>query len=229
MLWEGSLVMIDEETGSLWSHLLGAAMRGPLEGAELEALPSRMCTWETWLELYPETTGVMMDRSATRYQKRALDTMGLVIGLELDDKSRSWPFPLLESEGGFYHDELAGEPLLATLHEPSGAAAIFSRQVGQRVLNFERRDGKVFDRETGSEWDLFRGVATEGELKHTMLRLYAGTVSDGAAWSIYHPFSTTPGADSPVAEAEPDSATADPSGPPPAEAEVEVDRTRECP
>ena len=36
MLWQRSLVMQDKETGSLWSHILGEAMRGSLKGTSLE-------------------------------------------------------------------------------------------------------------------------------------------------------------------------------------------------
>ena len=39
MLWNRSLVILDAETKSLWSHILGRAMRGPLEGETLEVLP----------------------------------------------------------------------------------------------------------------------------------------------------------------------------------------------
>ena len=56
MLWNRSLVMIDEETGSLWSHLLGEAMQGPLQGTQLEAVPSEMVTWESWRREHPQTT-----------------------------------------------------------------------------------------------------------------------------------------------------------------------------
>ena len=42
MLWNRSLVMLDQETKSLWSHILGQAMRGPLKGTRLEVIPSTM-------------------------------------------------------------------------------------------------------------------------------------------------------------------------------------------
>ena len=38
-LWNHSLVMVDQETGSLWSHLLGRAMSGPMKGTNLKTLP----------------------------------------------------------------------------------------------------------------------------------------------------------------------------------------------
>ena len=55
MLWNRSLVMQDKETGSLWSHLLGRAMRGDLQGQRLDRLPGLMTDWKTWRELYPQT------------------------------------------------------------------------------------------------------------------------------------------------------------------------------
>ena len=38
LLWNRSLVMIDKETRSLWSHLLGESMQGPLQGKPLDFL-----------------------------------------------------------------------------------------------------------------------------------------------------------------------------------------------
>jgi len=44
-----------------------------------------------------------------------------------------------------------------------GQSAVFDRRLGERVLTFERRDGRFRDKETGSNWNL-AGVAVEGPL-----------------------------------------------------------------
>ena len=55
LLWNRSLVMIDQETGSHWSHLMGTAMKGPLKGEKLEVFPSTMTDWATWRAKYVNT------------------------------------------------------------------------------------------------------------------------------------------------------------------------------
>jgi len=45
----------DAETGSVWSALDGAAIRGPLEGKRLERLPYLHSFWYAWSAYRPET------------------------------------------------------------------------------------------------------------------------------------------------------------------------------
>ena len=43
-LWRNSMTMIDEESGSLWSHITGEALDGPLAGTQLVQLPAVQTT-----------------------------------------------------------------------------------------------------------------------------------------------------------------------------------------
>ena len=54
--------MMDVETGSLWSHILGEAMQGELKGTQLDSLPCDMVTWEAWLREHPKTTVLNLSR-----------------------------------------------------------------------------------------------------------------------------------------------------------------------
>ena len=57
---EHSLVMIDNETQSYWSQLLGQAMRGQLTGSVLKTIPSVMTNWKSCRPRYPESTAAVM-------------------------------------------------------------------------------------------------------------------------------------------------------------------------
>ena len=48
MLWKDSLIMYDRQTRSLWSHVTGKAMKGPLQGTVLTVYPTSMQT--TWAQ-----------------------------------------------------------------------------------------------------------------------------------------------------------------------------------
>ena len=47
--------MYDRETDSLWSHLLGAAVQGPMKGKRLELVPATFTDWQTWRRRHPDT------------------------------------------------------------------------------------------------------------------------------------------------------------------------------
>lgn len=55
MLYRNDLVMLDDETRSLWPQLLGEAAEGPLHGTKLEVLPSTVATWAEWQAAHPGT------------------------------------------------------------------------------------------------------------------------------------------------------------------------------
>ena len=55
MLWRNSLVMMDEETGSLWSHVVGEALQGPLKGKVLKTVPVVQTSWAAWIKQHPDT------------------------------------------------------------------------------------------------------------------------------------------------------------------------------
>ena len=52
---EGSLVMVDQETGSRWMALTGEAVEGPLDGATLKRFRSHLSFWFAWTDYYPHT------------------------------------------------------------------------------------------------------------------------------------------------------------------------------
>ncbi len=47
--------MYDRQTDSLWSHLTGKAVIGPLKGKRLEIYPAAMLRYSEWKQLYPDT------------------------------------------------------------------------------------------------------------------------------------------------------------------------------
>lgn len=67
--------MQDLETGSLWSHVTGEALDGPMKGERLEVLPSVQTTWSRWLEQHPHTKMLAKERKVTgsRYLEYAKD------------------------------------------------------------------------------------------------------------------------------------------------------------
>ncbi len=74
-LWRNSLIMMDEETGTLWSHVSGEAMEGPLAGRRLQPVPSVQTTWAAWRAAHPATRVLQKPEEikASRYREYFAD------------------------------------------------------------------------------------------------------------------------------------------------------------
>ena len=190
LLWEHSLVLIDKETQSYWSHLLGEAMRGKLTGAVLKPIPSVMTDWKKWRKRYPQSTVVVMSRTAQEYRSSKQHTSDdLLIGLVLNGQARAWKLKTLHDHP-VVNDWLDNVGVLVVIDTSSGTAVLHGRRVNHRDLSFDWKNGKLIDRETGSEWDLITGQAINGSLKGRRLPALPGIVSYYHAWMIFRPKST---------------------------------------
>ena len=129
-----------------------------------------------------------------------LPAMERVLGVTQGGKTRIYPFTAIAATP-IINDEVGGEPIAVFSQEGLlsaldaeiirdsrriPAAAAYSRKAGQRLLSFERRDGRIVDRETGSEWDIF-GRAISGTLKETRLKPADSGVHFAFAWLAFNP------------------------------------------
>ena len=186
-LWKRSLVMIDKETGSLWSHILGEAMRGTLKGAILKSLPSAMTDWKSWREKHPKTTVVLLSRTSRKFQKNYYrNPKAFVMGYVSGEHARAWSFDRLRKHP-VINDRIGVKPLLVTFYAGSNAPYLFDRTVDGKPLTFESRDRKVLDTATRSEWDYATGRCLRGKLRGKQLTPLPGIVSFRRAWERFHP------------------------------------------
>ena len=191
--------MVDQETESLWSHLLGTAMQGPLEGSKLEAIPSTMTDWGSWRERYPSTTVMQMSRTTNEYRRgmHLNEIMlpsyplpdALVIGLVGDGKARCWRFDSLRIDL-VINDRFAGQPVVAVFEPKSGTATVFSRIFAGQEMSFTFKGGKLVDDRQQSEWDPITGEAADEAHEGRQLRKLPGIVSLKPAWIDFHPETT---------------------------------------
>ena len=187
MLWEQSLVMVDKETRSYWSQLLGRAMKGPMKGESLEVIPSVVTDWATWRERYPQTTVAVFDRSYTSFHRSShRQHEHLLIGLVDGSKSRYWFFESLR-EHPVINDEIGEQAILVCYDLPAGTAGIFSRKLGAETATFVERGEDLIDRATGTVWDRVTGQAISGSLRGRQLARLNGVVSLDLAWATFHP------------------------------------------
>ncbi len=147
-LYRNSLIMYDRETGSRWSHLLGAAVQGPLRGTSLEMIPHRFTSWGEWRREHPRTLVLSPDRAPyDSYEgyyrsgqtgilgrKRAderLEPKDTVLGV-MSPSAKAYALRDLRRLGRI-RDELAGRPIEVVYDAGSGTAEAFLVEGGERT------------------------------------------------------------------------------------------------
>lgn len=182
--------MGDHETGSLWSHILGKAMAGPLQGKTLQILPAKITTWQAWREEYPETTATMLPPTARTFTKAMMGpSEDFCLGLVHQGQVRHWRFDLLQ-ENPLVNDALADLPVVVAFDRESTSAVVWNRKTEQGTLTFVHEGTAVVDQQTHSTWDLAKGTATGGPMRGTRLEATTAILSFRHAWLRFHPDTT---------------------------------------
>ena len=215
-LYRNGLIMYDDVTGSLWSHVDGQAIVGEMTGTKLEVFPAIHTDWATWKDLHPETLVIAKSKSPSPrdsfgrdpyedyYRDESSGVIGWsnrdqrlsvkqhVIGLRIGDQVKAYPFSVLNDEP-VVNDELADTALAVFFHRWSGAGAVFDRRVGDRTLSFRLADEAdsdnfvVVDQETGTRWLALTGEAIEGTLAGERLTAIPTTEAFWFGWVDYYP------------------------------------------
>ncbi|MFB6311834.1 MAG: DUF3179 domain-containing protein [Salinirussus sp.] len=212
-LWQSDLVMYDALTDSLWSQILGKAVRGPKTGTSLSLLPSQLTRLRTWRESYPDTEVMLpppesktVTGDVARYDQRGYqgydqsDRIGIgqndfdddrlhpktiVIGITHDDVARAYSLPAV-TEAGVINDSVSGLPVVVAAL-PGGSLVAYERTVDGSVLEFSRADDRHLAA-GDSRWALQTGRAIDGQYEGTQLT----QANDRSqmfwfAWADFHP------------------------------------------
>lgn len=205
-LYNSNLVMYDRRTKSLWIQALGQAIAGNEAGKRLELVPIDTTTWGEWRKRFPQTQVLSRDTGHVRSygndpygdyyttpgvyfpvqeKSAALPEKALVVGLQIERDDKAYPNDEVK-KAKLANDELAGKPLLVVWDEAISSAKIFSRGLNGRVLEFELRNGKIFDKQTQSEWNS-DGMAQAGSFKGSELQRIPGFFGFWFSWYSFHP------------------------------------------
>ena len=196
-LWNRSLVMIDEETKTLWSHLLGRGMQGELAGTQLKTLSSVLTDWESWRAEYPETRVLKLTRTGKEFTRDFYaNPARFVLGVSRAGRAKAWPFEQLLKQP-LVNDQFLDTAVVVYFEPQTGAGYIYERQRDARPLTFRQRGDQVIDVETQSTWNLARGEATAGPLAGQRLPPLVAIPSFRKSWLIFYPESLVWQAESP--------------------------------
>ena len=123
-------------------------------------------------------------------------TERFVIGVELGEYATAYRYPLA-SKRRVINDRIGEHPVVVFVDPETRDIKVYLRRVattdstGDDPVEVEfRLDGdEVIDAETGSTWDIARGVAVEGALKGSLLQQIPWVTSYDWAWADFFPHS----------------------------------------
>ena len=204
-LVRNSLVMFDRQTGSLWSHLTGESISGPLHGKHLQQLSSAQTTWGLWLKEHPSTLLLQADRSDVQdpYQsyysgsdtgiisvKRSDDRLPAkerILGIRLGGDVKAYDFKALARDR-VVNDQVGGTPFVIVFDGGSESGAVYRSDPGGTLLKFWPGNGVLRMAEAGgSVSDGLTGTALSGPLAGQVLEQVPITYSFWFGWADFYP------------------------------------------
>ena len=158
----------DHETESIWSQPWGMSIAGELEGTSLKLLPAAIVPWNVWLDEHPETSVLQSpgNRYAPRQQKFTSD---FVIGIALGEYAKAYSFNRTSGEGAV-NDHIGPYLVVVVADAKTKNVHSFIRRAADQEMEFTLSDGTLVDVQTGSKWDLAKGIAIEGPLRGEVLQ-----------------------------------------------------------
>ena len=182
-LYMRAMTWYDHDTQSIWSQPLGEAISGSLKGTQIPLRPSQVTTWANWVQSYPDSLALITDIDVLAGFRQRFEP-NFVIGLVLEDQARAYYYEDLLA-AGILNDRLGPFPVLVWAGQEDFRA--YLRRYGEQVLTFRREGDQVVDQETGTVWDLGRGLAISGPLKGQALQSVPSLTAYDWAWIDFYP------------------------------------------
>lgn len=147
-LFRSNKLIYDRQTNTLWNHLSGEPVIGPLAGSgtRLQRLPVVVTSWGEWRRQHPRTQVLALDTGHSRpynagaaygayfassgtmfpvWQKsRALHDKARVFTLVLEGRAKAYALEALNRAGGVLNDEFAGRALVVHYRDAVGRVAL---------------------------------------------------------------------------------------------------------
>ena len=204
--------MRDEETGSFWQQITGAAIAGPLKGAHLTLLPQDELSFALWRKEQPNGTVLApLPRYAAKYEtakweeqigklptvihatKGSLPDRETIIGVVSGGAAQAYPLNKLTAQSPVVLDVLGDQPIMLVLGPDGKSVRVFSRQIAGQAPDFYGHGAAgandpwtLVDGATLSGWS-FDGCAVSGEMKGQCLTRIFALKDYWFDWQHYHP------------------------------------------
>jgi hypothetical protein len=210
-----NFLMRDEETGTYWQQISGAAVSGPLAGRHLTLVPSDELTWALWKEEKPGGTvlnnlapfvsqysrkdwDVRMRRAPTvlTYAENGVGQRDIMLGIQAFGASRAFPYDAVLKDK-LIEDHVGSEPIILILGPDNQSVRVFRRRINgvsdipefYRVAPTSATSALFIDDATGSSWN-FQGCAVSGKSQGKCLERVEVIKDYWFDWRHYNPDTT---------------------------------------
>ena len=193
-------ILRDNLTQSWWRQETGEAVKGPKKGAQLADVYFEQMSLENWIAKHPDTLilqydPVFMGRyhffakllkfEATLPRWHFQKTPPLVIGVDLDGHEKAYDLIELQNRR-IVNDQLGPHAIVAMTDADKTSAFVYDSVIDGKALNFEFKDDRIIDLETGSVWDHL-GRCLSGKHKGVQLKQLQSYRQFIRAWITFHP------------------------------------------
>jgi len=210
-----NFLMRDEQTGTYWQQISGAAVSGPMKGKHLTLVPSDELTFALWKSEQPAGTvlndveeyvsgyahkdwDVKMKKAPTvlSYAQPGLAPRDLMLGIQAAGASRAFPFDAVLNEK-LVQDRVGAEPVILVVGPDRQSVRVFERRIPgvdgtPEFYRLEKGDALFMDDLTGSGWS-FQGCALSGKMRGTCLAKVEAIKDYWFDWRHYNPSTTVYG------------------------------------
>ena len=201
--------MRDEETGSWWQQVSGAAIQGKMKGQKLQSVDADELSFGIWKRENPSGRVLRPDEKILAAQKyesanweeevgrmpvrigksldATLEPRTLIVGVVVNNKAKAYPFSALQKQNPIL-DTLGGIDIFVLLGDDGKSVRAFERTVDGKTLEFfiKPDSSEIIDAETGSSWD-FSGKAVSGAMTGKQLKKVNVQKNYWFDWKIYNP------------------------------------------
>lgn len=180
-----NFLMRDEETGTYWQQITGAALSGPLAGRVLKLIPSDELTFALWKteqphgtvlqdvaayasEYSPKDWDVRMKKARTvlSFPQPGVAQRDLMLGIRAFGASRAFPYETVLREK-LVKDHVGAEPIILVVGPDNQSVRAF-RTHQDFYRTQEAASFFLLDAGTGSKWN-FQGCSIDGKSQGTCL------------------------------------------------------------
>ncbi|MFQ5909383.1 MAG: DUF3179 domain-containing (seleno)protein [Thermoplasmata archaeon] len=206
-VYRNNLLMLDEETQSIWSQIDGKAIKGSLSGKMLTKVHSVRTDWSGWEALHPSTS-VLNPPSDVRYgihpfgdyqrtdeilfprqfDDSSLGPKDLVLGVGLNGTYSAYPISRLSNEGVVMDTIGSARVVIAYAYR-----ATFVFQADNR--SFAYVSDSIMEDQYANRWNMTTGIIESGN--QSLVSLQASSIiCYWFAWLDFHPETALFGFDS---------------------------------
>jgi hypothetical protein len=210
-LYNSNLILLDRQTGSLWSQMLEQSVNGTRIGDFPERMQVIETSLQTWQTMYPGsqilTTDTGHSRSYGLYPydnyktgrrllfpvtstDDRLHPKTRVIGIRVGSASKVYQIDGFAASLQAVNDQVGDQSIVAIGSSQLQLAAIYNRQLADgTILNFTALDGslpQVMQDDEGNVWDIF-GTAVSGSRSGEQLDMTTSYVAMWFAWAAFFP------------------------------------------